>query len=208
MFDVRDDQNSERERLCVTICLLHANLKTPPPQDVDIIVLNLWDSWDVEDVKALLVESDDSFFLVPSRNPRNNYMVLWYSLPPRSKRSCKVDILVPGIVEIPRVPESLITYTNIPDIPVMPFLALLLLKLRGWDDHRSHTRQDMVDKQHVDVEDIDELLDLAINHYGVHLSTESWMPKSFVKSAKARLREYVDLFPDTAWQWNEIGFNV
>jgi hypothetical protein len=52
------------------------------------------------------------------------------------------------------------------------------------------------------------LLDLAINHYGVHLRTESWMPKSFVKSAKARLREYVDLFPDTAWQWNEIGFNV
>jgi hypothetical protein len=181
-----------------------------PPQDVDIVILNLWDSWDVEEVKALLAESDDSFHLVPSRNPRNDYKVLWYRLSPRSRRGrrCKVDILVPGTMEILRVPESLIVYTNVPDVPVMPLLAVLLLKLRGWDDHRSHTRQDMIDKQHVDVEDIDEMLDLAVNNYGVHLRTERWMPKSFVKNARARLREYVDLFPDTAGQWNEIGFNV
>lgn len=166
---------------------------------------------DPEEIKQYLVTSNDKFFMVPSRNPRNNYQVLWYSLPaPRSsERSCKVDILTPGILNIPSIPRRQINYMEqFPDLPLMPFLALLLLKLQGWSDHRDSPRLDMNEKQPIDEEDIDELLTLAVDDFGVELRGEKWIPKWFVRAARQRVGEFVDEFPESADSWYKIGFRI
>jgi len=159
-----------------------------------------------------LVSTDSKFFAVPSANPDATYHVLWYSLPaPRSAtRCCKVDILTPmGDLLIPNIPVRRITYiARFPDIPVIPLLALLILKLQGWTDHRDDNRQFMRDKQPNDEDDINELLVLALEEYGVELQTEKWMPRSFVRRAKQRVAQFVEDFPDSADYWNEIGFMI
>lgn len=90
----------------------------------------------------------------------------------------------------------------------MPFLALLLLKLQAWMDHRAADKFYLRAKQYVDVEDIDELLELASNEYDVNLRTEKWLPDSFVREAKKRVTEYVSKFPDSRDHWRELGFSV
>ena len=100
-------------------------------QDVDIIVIS---DMDPEEIKELILESDNRFYLVPSANPRNTYQVLWFTI--SSRKTCKVNILVPGLLSIPRIPIRHISYVQpFQDIPMVPFLVLLLLKLRGWTDH-------------------------------------------------------------------------
>jgi hypothetical protein len=164
---------------------------------------------DSEDIKDLFESADDRFYLVPSANPSNTYRVLWYEL--WGGRVCKVDILTPGTLSIPDIPIQHIVYQDaFPDIPVAPFLCLLLLKLRGWTDHRDDDRQYMNDKVPVDEEDIEELLDLAVAVYDVHLGIESeeWMPEWFVEEAKERVAEYVQEWPNSGGSWQEIGFEV
>ncbi|KAF8219289.1 hypothetical protein L208DRAFT_767547 [Tricholoma matsutake] len=170
------------------------------PNDVDIIVLSTMDR---EAIKELLESNDHRFYLVPSANPSNTYCVLWFTL--RRERACKVDILTPGVLSIPNIPVQRILYQDkFPDIPITPFLCLLLLKLRGWVDHREDSRQYMRDKVPMDEGDIEELLDLAVEHE-VHLRKERWMPKWFVEEARERIAEYVQVFPYSASDWREIG---
>lgn len=160
---------------------------------------------DPEDIKDIIESYDNNFYLVPSANPANTYRILWYALP--RERTCKVDILVPGLLSIPRIPVRRIVYQDpFPDIPVMPFLALLLLKLRGWTDHRADSRQYMLDKVPVDEEDIEELLSLAVEEYEVHLRSEKWLPAWFVQEARERVEEYIEESPDSREFWSEIGF--
>jgi len=180
------------------------------PNDVDLVVFA---NSDPEDIKDLIVSSNDKFYLIPSANPQNTYHVLWYSLPARrgQRRSCKVDILVPGLLSIPNVPPSrLMRMEPFEDIPVMPFLALLLLKLRGWTDHLADTRRRMREKATVDEEDIDKLLELAVEEYGAHLDNDTcqWMPGWFVEEAVDRVKQYVDAWPDSEDYWSKLGFPV
>jgi len=175
------------------------------PNDVDIIVLT--DQYDQEQIKCLLISTDSNFFLVRSSIPRAPYKILFYTL---SRRGfCKVDILLPGTMDIPTVPRSDITYTGVPDVPVMPVIAVLLLKLQGWMDHRDSERNDFQEKQHVDVDDIKEMLEIIRRDYGSKtLKSEGWMPLWFVHAAKGRVEEFVEEFPDTRRHWWDIGFNV
>lgn len=87
----------------------------------------------------------------------------------------------------------------------MPLLALLLLKLQGWVHHRDSHRRDYQEKQHVDVVDIEELLDIALDA-GIVLDTERWMPEVFVLTARQRVEEFTAEFPETSYQWATIGF--
>jgi len=176
------------------------------PNDVDMIALT--STWDTEQIKEGLLSMNTKFFLKPSRNRANTYQILYYRLYSRifgDERSCKVDILIPGNKGIPRIPRGRIMYTYIPGVPVMPLLALLLLKLQGWVDHRDSPRRDYQAKQHVDVEDIIELLDIVLEA-GVGLGTEKWMPRAFVRRAEWRVDEFVTEFPDTFDSWIELGF--
>ncbi|RDB18619.1 hypothetical protein Hypma_014709 [Hypsizygus marmoreus] len=178
------------------------------PNDIDVVVLT---DQDPEEIKDLLISNNDKFFLVPSRNPQNTYQVLWFTLPsPRfESRTCKVDILIPGLLSIPNIPTRRLEYIDpFHDIPVVPLLALLLLKLRGWTDHLIDSRAHMRNKVEEDEEDIDEMLHLAVEEYGVNLRTEKWMPRWFVREARERVRQYVETWPDSADRWSELGFSV
>ncbi|KAG6895233.1 hypothetical protein C0992_002475 [Termitomyces sp. T32_za158] len=171
-------------------------------QDVDVVVLSRRDP---ENIKNLIILTDDRFYLVPSANRRNTYQVLWFRLCKR--KECKVDILVPGRLSIPRIPLWTISDMGpFEDIPVVPFLVLLLLKLRGWTDHRVDRRRYMRDKVEVDEEDIDELLKLAVEDYEAHLDEERWLPKWFVREMRGRVQEYIEELPYSDRYWQRLGF--
>jgi len=112
-------------------------------------------------------------------------------------------------MDIPSVPLSCITYTRVPGVPVMPLLAVLLLKLQGWTDHRDSEREDWQEKQYTDMDDIKEILAILRRHYPREtLESESWMPPSFVNAAKGRVDEFTEVFPGTREHWWNIGFDV
>jgi hypothetical protein len=91
----------------------------------------------------------------------------------------------------------------------MPLIAVLLLKLQGWTDHRDSEREDFQEKQYIDVDDIMEVLDILRRaHRTKTLTSESWMPPWFVRAAKWRVDEFVEAFPDTKERWRDIGFDA
>ena len=158
------------------------------------------------------MSTNSSFFLVPSSNPRNTYKVLWYNLQAasshlRPQHACKVDILIPGIMNIPAVRQQDIVYASIQgsSVPVMPFIAVLLLKLQGWADHRVSYRMDLRNKQYVDVADIYELLRIAVQNSRMHVRNESWLPGSFVAAGSGRVIDFIRTHADSAIYWRQIG---
>ncbi|KAJ7670761.1 hypothetical protein DFH06DRAFT_981161 [Mycena polygramma] len=176
------------------------------PSDVDIVCLT--DEYTQAELKAILVAKDSNFYTVASKNPSATYRVLWYRI--GFRRQCKVDVLSPGIMNIPSVPAPRIACRKSrSDLPLMPFVPLLLLKLQAWMDHGEAAKLYLREKQHVDVRDIGELLELAVAKYDVDLQRDGkWLPDSFVRAASKRVKAYVRCFPDSADEWREIGFNV
>lgn len=160
-----------------------------------------------EDLKVLIVTTDPKFFLVKPRTPGATYKVLYYTL--HSGGFCKVDILIPGLLSIPLVPLNKIVYTRVPGVPVMPILAVMLLKLQGWTDHRDSEREDFQEKQWVDIDDIRDMLNVWANHHKKEtLLTNSWMPAEFVQAGQGRIAEFLEECPDTAAHWRVMGFTL
>jgi len=144
-----------------------------------------------------------SFFLVPSKKWYATYKVLWHGYP---FRRCKVDILVPGIMNIPRVPGDRVEHQG--GFPVMPLLPLLMLKLQAWEDHRNHHEGYMQVKQYVDISDIRSLLKIA-RRKGIRYGdpTQSWIPSTFVAETKRRVTLWAARVGDTEnADWAAIGF--
>lgn len=75
-------------------------------------------------------------------------------------------------------------------MPLMPFFPLFLLKLQAWMDHRQAAKQYLIDKQFVDVTDITELLEIAVEKKKVTLKGQEWLPSSFLDAAKTRVIQY------------------
>ncbi|KAJ6529228.1 hypothetical protein B0H19DRAFT_1214535 [Mycena capillaripes] len=184
-------------------CSIYGNSRVPG--DVDIVCLT--DKYTQAELKAILVAKDPNFYTVASKDLFATYRVLWYRI---GFRRCKVDVLSPGIMNIPAVPVPRIAYRKSrSDLPLMPFLPLLLLKLQAWMDHREADKLYLRAKQHVDVRDIGELLELAVGKYNVDLKQDGkWLPESFVRAAATRVKAYVRSFPDSAELWRDIGFGV
>jgi hypothetical protein len=168
----------------------------------------LTDAHTQAELKAILVAKDSSFYTIASKDPLATYRVLWYRLGLR--RSCKVDVLTPGIMNIPSVPVARITYRKTcSELPLMPFLPLLLLKLQAWIDHGEAEKSYLRMKQYVDVRDIGELLELAVSKYDVDVKKDGkWLPESFVKAGGKRVRAYVKSHPDSVESWRAIGFRA
>ncbi len=171
------------------------------PQDVDIIVLNA--NQPQESLKAELARVDPRFYLVRSKDPFASYKVLWYRL--SNGRSCKVDVLQPGVMNIPSVEPEYIEHIDY--IPLMPLSAVLLLKLQGWTDHRAASKNYLRKKQHLDVADIDSLLPIAARR-GIKPREESWIPDTLIQASEERMKEYIMHFPSTGEQWRLLGFDV
>ncbi|KAI0672063.1 hypothetical protein C8Q78DRAFT_1024839 [Trametes maxima] len=189
-----------------TACNLFGVSRTP--NDVDVVVFT--ERYDQEDLKAILVGEDSDFYLVDSRDPSADYQVLWYCLPSGrrgGRRACKVDILVPGVLNIPFVPRRRVKVIS--RLPVMPLIPLLLLKLQGWSDHRESYREDMQEKQYVDVEDIHELLGIAIDRgQRAWQDNLNWVPHELLGDAQQRVYDYVAEYPNSREDWEAIGFDV
>ncbi|KAI0819365.1 hypothetical protein BC628DRAFT_1333201 [Trametes gibbosa] len=148
--------------------------------DVDLVVLT--NTYGQESLKELLVRANSQYTLVRSRNPRATYRVLWYRIPDTFQR-CKVDILIPGIL-------------NIPD-------------LQGWADHRASHRADMRSKQYLDVHDVNALLKI-VHKRGLRIDGEdsTWVPETMVRNARSTLREYVISVAGYASDWKAIGIDI
>ncbi|KAH8102674.1 hypothetical protein BXZ70DRAFT_799381 [Cristinia sonorae] len=172
-----------------------------PPNDVDIVVMT--GTHTQEELKQLLVRHPSSdFYLRPSRRIGATYTIAYCSL--GEERFCKIDVLIPGVLNIPRVPSERIT--NIRDLPVLPFMALLLMKLQGWSDHRASARSDMWEKQYVDVRDINQMLGIAAVR-DEDVNRETWLPPEFLDAARARVGRFIEKFRQGA-RWERIGFEV
>jgi len=165
------------------------------------------DIYDAETVKDMIVKTDPNFYLVDAQDPRETYKILWYRLS-QSGRRCKVDILLPGpqYLDIPFVPREDITYTKRSRTPLMPLLTLILMKLKGWEDHRTDHRARMREKADQDVRDIAELLYIALQKGQLlqfedeaHLWSE-W----FWERGQERIREYMHRWPCTIEIWMEV----
>ena len=177
---------------------------------MDVIVLT--QDLDPEDIKDLLVSAPE-FHLVPSKNPNNTYRVLWFSLLTTttndSTTRCKVDILTPGLLGIPPIPRQHRVFIS--DVPLIPLLPLIFLKLRGWTDHLASHHRRMQEKTWVDEEDIDEMLCLGVETYAARLEAEEakgWMPEWFVEEGRMRAERYARAFPDSIGWWRRLGVEV
>ncbi|KAG7097934.1 hypothetical protein E1B28_005245 [Marasmius oreades] len=210
-------------------CFEYGTSRTP--NDIDMVVLGC--VWTQEELKRQVVATDSNFYTVASKDFRATYRVLYYRFPSsytsgsttsssgysrllytsssnrRYGKNCKVDLLFPGIMNIPPVPRSRIYYKdNRSSKPLMPFLPLLLLKLQAWQDHGESSKQWMRAKQPTDVADITELLNVAVTKYlDVKLKNdEVWLPASFVDAAKRRVKLFTTRYPFTRSQWKLLGF--
>ncbi|EPQ53004.1 hypothetical protein GLOTRDRAFT_15009, partial [Gloeophyllum trabeum ATCC 11539] len=179
-------------------CNLYGTTRTP--NDVDIVVMT--SSYTQEELKELIRRSDSRFYLIKPKTPNATYRVFYFRLD-GYRRSCKVDILLPGIMSIPTIPRGRITKVH--DIPVMPLPALLLLKLQGWSDHKGSTRPDMVDKQYVDVQDVSELLRIAHNR-DLWMPSETWLPSAFLDMGEERVERFVEEYTSTSDPWEAVGY--
>ncbi|EEB93721.1 hypothetical protein MPER_07586 [Moniliophthora perniciosa FA553] len=169
--------------------------------------------WTQEELKRQVVANDPNFYTIASKDPLATYRVLFYRLTPLYgtsrylRRSCKVDLLLPGVMNIPDVPIRRI-FIDSKLRPLMPFLPLLMLKLQAWMDHGESPKLYMRQKQPVDVRDIMELLNLAVTNYpDVKLrKEEGWLPATFVSAARTRVKAFVRLYPTSSRHWKAIGF--
>ncbi|KAH7882269.1 hypothetical protein F5I97DRAFT_336666 [Phlebopus sp. FC_14] len=170
--------------------------------DVDMAVMT---DEDPESIKRRLVLADSRFYLVNARNPTASYKVLWFRVQDSFiDRSCKVDILRRGTLNIPNIPRDKIR--NIGGLPVAHILVVLFLKLQAWESHGAAIEQRYRQKEPIDRRDISVLLDIAVAG-GQHVEKESWLPQSFVDEAKRRTKAYCASYgaDTTKEQWREIG---
>lgn len=116
----------------------------------------------------------------------------------------KVDILLPGILDIPDVPPSSIKRMR--GLPAMPLMPLLMLKLQGWWDHQLSDRDIYVLKQHNDRWDVEEMLVIALESgERVGESSLSWIPEQMIRDARLRVERFVEGYPHTARGWQKVG---
>ena len=166
--------------------------------------------YDQETIKRMLTGANPAFYTVASKTIGATYRVLWYnprgwSFAPRTD-SVKVDILLPGIMDIPSFSANHINTNNSRQLPAAPFSIVLLLKLQAWSQHRTAFKAYLNVKQYTDASDLEILVPLAAAN-GVRIS-EAVLPSSFVEAAKDRVLEYVQRYPSsrTISEWKTIGF--
>jgi len=179
-------------------------------QDLDILILNA--PYDQETIKRMLTIANPAFYTVASKTIGATYRVLWYrpqgSLSYYRASAVKVDILLPGIMDIPSFSATNIDTSNSRQLPAAPLSIVLLLKLQAWSHHRIAIKTYLNIKQHTDASDLETMVPLAAAK-GVRIS-ETVLPSSFVEAAKDRVSDYVRNRPDseTISGWRTIGFSV
>ncbi|KAG6830480.1 hypothetical protein H0H92_000487 [Tricholoma furcatifolium] len=185
------------------------------PNDVDILVLPQATPTTPDIIKDMLVDhSPDNFFLTSARDPSAAYRVLHYR-PTKDaslsdKNVVKVDIVVPGIMNLPSCDPSEVIIRS--DLPVIPFSVLLLQKLQAWDDHRLSNEDRYRKKVPIDVKDITWLLraseDEALISNRPGAFNRSWFSESFMMDSKRRIKAFCLEFPISVTVWKDLGFAI
>ncbi|TFK21627.1 hypothetical protein FA15DRAFT_70718 [Coprinopsis marcescibilis] len=187
------------------------------PKDVDMLVLQDPPKEGQEEklktaheIKTLLLDKDPRhFYLTLPRDPQAEYRILWYRQEYRGPE-CKVDILVPGTMHLPRLAHTSITWID--GVPLVPFSLLLLHKLQGWDDHRLAEEPHKQRKQGQDAADLRRLA--ALTQYAEPLeklkpwNDEELFSEEFQELTKRRVKDYCQEFPTRAPWWRSLGFDV
>ncbi|KAH9934560.1 uncharacterized protein BXZ73DRAFT_77032 [Epithele typhae] len=188
------------------------------PNDVDLVVLTA--TYTQEELKRLLVAASSDFYLVNPRSWAATYKVLWHQkgrgggvLGHSSyAHRCKVDILVPGVMNIPSVPTARIErpgLPGLPKLPMMPLVAQLFLKLQAWSDHRASSRPHEVPKQYTDARDVDQLLVIVVQRGSAVKKGTGWMPAEMFEAARERVGRYVvHGSPSSRADWRALGYRV
>lgn len=170
-------------------------------KDLDILCLDT--PLSQEEIKARLVQNNPRFYLVNPRSSFATYKVLWYYIV--ETNSClKVDILLPGVLNIPSIPVSSITRRNADGLPCAPFSLVLLLKLQAWAHHGEAMEWRFRVKQPTDERDIDELLVEAVKRK-IAPSSDAFFPSSFLDVSRARVLKYNAQNPNSKSYWKAIG---
>ena len=147
-----------------------------------------------------------------ARTPGATYKVLWYHPlgegPTRRHGAVKVDILLPGTMDLPALDCSTIDFSNRRRLPTAPLSLILLHKLRGWHD-RMHSNKPYYQKRHPkDALDVATLLPIAARA-GAKI-TDPFLPRKLVFKARRWVNQYVTKYTEynTIDHWKEIGFNA
>lgn len=186
---------------------LNGTVKAPrTPNDVDLVVMTT--DVDVEELKRLLVAEDGyPFSLQDAFDSTKDYKIVWYRHDhdlPDSKRSplLKVDILVPGNLNIPLIPYEAFEHLALElpcgtfVLPCMPLFPLVVLKLQGWCAIQNPKRK----------KDLGRLLSLAVS-LRLNASLAEQLPEDFINSARHMASLYTMAFPNTGQQWAALGLS-
>ncbi|KAH0578364.1 hypothetical protein H2248_003978 [Termitomyces sp. 'cryptogamus'] len=194
-------------------CFLYGNSRSP--NDVDLLVLlRPGSTITAEELKRNLVVLDPyHFFTTPSKDPQAAYCILWYRLTnapaQTAQTACKIDLLLPGTLNLPNFPPSLIHWDE--GLPLVPFSLLLVQKLQAWDDHRRSRNPIKWQRQRTDMEDLDGLT--CLSSFDSLKSSQPWSDTTlfspeFQKLTKERVINYCTSFPSSAPAWTSIGFET
>ncbi|KAK7445704.1 hypothetical protein VKT23_014700 [Stygiomarasmius scandens] len=183
-------------------------MKHRDPGDVDLVVLN-HKNLDTEDLKELLCDDDDNFYLVDSKRAHADYRVLWYKVPARRSgvlpKPCKVDILITGMKKSLNVPW--VRQVESYKLPVMPLLPLLYMELSGWHGHRFSPEFRKRRKVRRDIKDIKELLKIATDEWDLHRTNKDQkMAQWYMNDMAKQVRKFIKKVPDTQERWETLGF--
>ena len=186
-------------------------------------------AWSQEQLKRQLVELNPRFYLVNTRNPMATYKVLWYRVPEaqpssplanssfyytflyssRSGVKIKVDILLPGAMDIPLFPTEKITWDA--GLLSAPFILVLLLKLQAWFQHRHSTESRFREKQFTDHDDLQALLGIACSkrvHILPQAPSEAYLSQDFLMNSMARVADHIQMYPRCKDDWVRLGFGI
>lgn len=154
-------------------------------------------------IKQRLTEQSSKFYLVASKNPSATYKVLWYRL--SGGHSCKVDVLRPGLMNIPDIEPGNIN--RIDNIPVMPLSFVLLSKLQAWSERHVANQMYLRKKQCHDDADIIQLLPIAKSQK-ISPSDDRFITESFLSVSRERIHSFVKTFPSTEKGWRALGLST
>ena len=165
---------------------------------------------DLEGLKRSIANKDRRFYLVGSKNRYATYKILWYRGTDTTayyglSSSCKVDLLKPGVLDIPSVPtKELYRAKNYDNIRVMPFMPLFLLKVQAWVHHRASTKMHFREKVPQDVVDIEELLTIAIRKGYKLKDVQGWLSTWNQTVGRTHVGQYKREHPSSANSWVTI----
>lgn len=172
---------------------------------------------DREVIKSRLATANRSFFLGKSKNPEATYRIVWYKA--KDKTKIKVDILTPGVMDIPSFPASQIErlkstldasfHGTVRGLPVAPLSVVLLLKLQAWSDHYNNPEWYFKKQARKDKKDLQYMVPLAAEK-GITPTTDSSLNTEFLDAAQKRVLEYFKWNPSCSSRhgWRKMGFHV